>query len=285
VVLEKNAKEILNELRQLNLMDRFLFAEATEDPEVVEIILEIVLGREIVLKHQPQAEKEIRKAVWSKIVRLDVMAIAEDDAVFNAEVQQKNTGDLPRRSRFYNGMIDSKLLPSGSVNYNELSDVFIITIMSFDLFGEGRYRYTFEMTCEESQELKLKDGATRIFLNTKGKNPDEVSQDILDLLAFFEDSTYETAKALNNEKIWKLYEKIDAIKKSEEIGVKWMNAWEERIYMEREARAQGLAEGRLDTMVESIKNLMESMELTQGQAMDALKIPEENREECVDRLK
>lgn len=186
-------------------------------------------------------------------------------------------------------MIDSKLLPSGSVDYNELSDVFIITIMAFDLFGESKYRYTFEMTCEESSTLKLKDGATRIFLNTKGENPDDVSQDLLDLLAFFEDSTYETAKALDNEKIWKLYEKIDAIKQSEKIGVKWMNAWEERIYMEREARAQGLAEGRaeahLEIMVESIKNLMDSLELTREQAMDALKIPEKDRAKYADKLK
>ena len=48
------------ELKDLDLLDRFLFAEAIEDPETMELILEIILGRDIVLKHLPQAEKEQR---------------------------------------------------------------------------------------------------------------------------------------------------------------------------------------------------------------------------------
>ena len=41
------------ELKDLNLLDRFLFAEAIEDPETMELILEIILGRDIVLKNLP----------------------------------------------------------------------------------------------------------------------------------------------------------------------------------------------------------------------------------------
>ena len=48
------------ELRELNLLDRFLFAEAIEDPETMELILEIILGKDIVLKYLPQTEKEQR---------------------------------------------------------------------------------------------------------------------------------------------------------------------------------------------------------------------------------
>ena len=33
------------ELKDLDLLDRFLFAEAIEDPETMELILEIILGR------------------------------------------------------------------------------------------------------------------------------------------------------------------------------------------------------------------------------------------------
>lgn len=62
------------ELKDLNLLDRFLFAEAIEDPETMELILNIILGREIVLKHLPQAEKEQRSFLWSKQVKLDVWA-------------------------------------------------------------------------------------------------------------------------------------------------------------------------------------------------------------------
>lgn len=36
-----------NSLQDLDLMDRFLFAEATEDPEILELMLEIIYLDEI----------------------------------------------------------------------------------------------------------------------------------------------------------------------------------------------------------------------------------------------
>ena len=42
------------ELRDLNLMDRFLFSEAMEDREFAEDVLSIILGEEIYLKNPPQ---------------------------------------------------------------------------------------------------------------------------------------------------------------------------------------------------------------------------------------
>ena len=49
-------------LKDLNLLDRFLFAEAMEDPVIMQMVLEIILGREIILKYPPQTEKEQRKS-------------------------------------------------------------------------------------------------------------------------------------------------------------------------------------------------------------------------------
>ena len=69
------------ELKDLDLLDRFLFAEAIEDPETMELILEIILGREVILKHLPQAEKEQRSFLWSKQVKLDVWAKDIDDCL------------------------------------------------------------------------------------------------------------------------------------------------------------------------------------------------------------
>ena len=155
------------ELKDLDLLDRFLFAEAIEDPETMELILEIILGREVILKHLPQAEKEQRSFLWSKQVKLDVWAKDVDDVVYDTEVQKRNTRDLPKRSRLYNSMIDSNLLPPGTLSYIPLNDVYVIMITPFDLFGKGLYKYTFDMRCREAPGIELGDGATRIFLNTR----------------------------------------------------------------------------------------------------------------------
>ena len=48
----------MKDLKDLNLLDRFLFAEAMEDPQNMRDVLEIILGKDVVLKHLPQTEKE-----------------------------------------------------------------------------------------------------------------------------------------------------------------------------------------------------------------------------------
>ena len=45
---------------------------------------------------------------------------------------------------------------------------------------------------EEVPELKLDDGATRIFLNTHGKHPEFVSPELIELLKYMEHSTERT---------------------------------------------------------------------------------------------
>ena len=235
------------ELKDLDLLDRFLFAEAIEDPETMELILEVILGREIILNHLPQAEKEQRRFLWSKQVKLDVWAKDVDDVVYDTEVQKRNTKDLPKRSRLYNSLIDSNLLPPGTASYKPLNDVYVIIITPFDLFGKGLYKYTFNMGCQESPGIRLEDGATRIFLNTRGKNPEGVNDELIDLLKYFEHSTGDTARNSSSRRIARLHEKISDIKASEEIGVKFMNAWEEKLLDRQdgyeEGKRKGLAEG------------------------------------------
>ncbi|WP_288177880.1 hypothetical protein [Blautia hydrogenotrophica] len=72
------------------------------------------------------------------------------------------------------------------MDFNALGDTYIIIIAPFDLFGEGRYQYTFEMRCKENPEISLEDGAVRIFLNTRSQNPQDVSPELMELLSFIE---------------------------------------------------------------------------------------------------
>ena len=49
-------------LKELNLLDKFLFDEAMDDPENVKTMLDIILSQNTNLKHPPQTEKEGRPA-------------------------------------------------------------------------------------------------------------------------------------------------------------------------------------------------------------------------------
>ena len=54
-------------LKELNLLDRFLFDEVMEDPENVKTILDIILSQNTSLRHPPQTAKEMKSRHKRKI--------------------------------------------------------------------------------------------------------------------------------------------------------------------------------------------------------------------------
>lgn len=226
-------------LKDLNLMDKFLFDEAMEDKDNMKTLLDIVLGQDTHLKYPPQTEKEFRNSKENRQIRLDVYAIDEDDVVYDTEPQKQNTKNLPKRSRLYQGLIDSNLLPPGSIDFNALNTVIIIMIMPFDLFGYKLYQYTFRMKCEEISELELEDGATRIFLNSHGKHPEFVNPELIELLEYMEKSTDTVAKKCESKRIHQMHERITKLKSSKEMEIKYMQKWEEKEIERQEAYAEG----------------------------------------------
>lgn len=89
-----------------------------DDPENVKTMLDIILNKKTNLQHPPQTEKEQRTSTDNRQIRLDVYAMDEDDVIYEVEAQKENTHNLPKRSRLYQGIIDSKLLPPGVVDFN-----------------------------------------------------------------------------------------------------------------------------------------------------------------------
>ena len=237
-------------LKELNLTNRFLFDEVLEDPQTHQDILSIIFGRDIPLLEQNETEKELRVSPHLRAVRMDVYAMDEEKSVYNTEMQKKKRTDLAKRSRYYQSMIDAGLLEPGIPDYNQLNNSYIIIITPFDLFGYGRYVYTFRAGCLEEPECCLEDGAVRIFLNTRGKNDGEVSKELVGFLRYVEDTTDEMAADMDSERIKRIHNRVRKVKASEEVGVKYMQAWEERYYDKEEARQEGLEEGRQEGLEE-----------------------------------
>ncbi len=253
----KKSKEIRKQniipLKDLNLTNRFLFDEVMEDPQVQKEMLSIILGRDVSLLVQSESEKEFRVSPLIRSIRMDVFSTDEDDTVYNTEMQDSRRKDLAKRSRYYQSMLDTSLLEPGVPDYDGLNNSYLIMIMTFDLFGYGKYCYTFRPRCEEVPECTLEDGTVRIFLNTKGQNPSEISEELAEFLYYLEHTTDETANQLRSARIRRIHSKVCKVKASEEIGVKYMQAWEERYYAIQEARNQGLEEGMREGMREGIK--------------------------------
>lgn len=59
------------------------------------------------------------------------------------------------------------------------------------------------------------------------------------MLHYFEKTTDSNAAASSSDKIRRLHEKVSRIKDSEEIGIKFMNEWEEKMLERKEGREEG----------------------------------------------
>ena len=201
-------------LKDLNLLDKFLFDEAMEDEENMKTLLDIILGQDTHLKQPPQTEKECRSSFEKRQIRLDVYTVDEDDVVYDTEPQKTNTKNLPKRSRLYQGMIDSRLLPPGCIDFNLLNP-----------------------------EMELGDDATRIFLNSHGKHPELVSRELIELLEYMEKSTDAVVEECESERIHQMHERVNRLKSSKEMEIKFMQKWEEKEMERQEAYAEGREEG------------------------------------------
>ena len=239
-------KNVATKLQDLNLTDRFLFDETMDSREAYEATISILLENEIELLEQPETEKEFRISPQLRAIRLDVVSMDKEKNLYYTEMQNKNTGNLMKRSRYYQAHLDVSLLEPGCVDFNELNDSFLIMVAPFDLFGKGLYRYTFEGTCRECPELKLGDGALKIFINTNGTNKEAFSEEFLDFMEYLKQTNDETAKRSKSKRIKKIHEQVKKVKASEKIGVKYMQLWEEMALARQEAKEEGISEGRLE---------------------------------------
>ena len=257
-------KNVVTKLEDLNLINRFLFDEVMEDRESYQATVSILLGEDIQLLDEPETEKELRVSPELREIRLDVVSMDKGGKLYYTEMQQKNTKNLRRRSRYYQAQLDVSLLAPVSKDFNLLSYSCLILVSPFDIFERGLYRYTFENICKECPDLKLEDGASRVFINTKGKNKCSFSQEFLDFMEYITNTTDEAAERTKSQKIKRIHEQVKRIKLSEKMGVKYMQLWEEKAYIREEGLEQGLAEGRDKHLINIIcKKLAKAKSLDQ----------------------
>lgn len=250
-------------LEELNLLDDFLFQEVVASPEVGEefckILLRVILGKEIRrVKIVPQRSIQ-GTDTGQHGVRLDAYIedvfgeeAVEGMEVLEAEVLPKvqdiydfepnkvyEKKQLPRKMRYYHGLIDTKLLETG-VNYDRLPNVFIIMILPYDPFDKKRMVYTIKNKCEEDNTVSYEDGAVKLFLYTKGTegNP---GKNLIDMLKYIENSTEES---IVNQDIKRVDELVRHIKKKKEVDISYMKSWEWEEYIKRVAAEEGREEGR-----------------------------------------
>ena len=299
-------KPHFRKLEDLNLLDDFLFRQMLLQEDISEefcrILLSTILGKPIRKVHVvPQKDipgidthqHGIRMDAYIKAVSdetilspgskpsLDAEASSGSEISLDAEViptiydiepnQRYEKETLPRRMRYYHGLIDTQLLAS-DMSYQALPEVVIITILPYDPFGKNRMVYTIQNQCVEENSLPYDDGAKKIFLYTRGTegNP---RQELCDMLKYLEETT---AKNVTNQDIAAVENLVDKVKRRKEVSISYMKSWEWEQMIREESKEEGIAQGKTEARQEDIKILIETCQKLGASIEDTSSMLKEN---------
>ena len=225
---------------ELTFQDNFIFQKVMLKKHICKAVLERLLDisiKDIVYIHE---EKNLDVRWDTKSVRLDVFVNDDKGTVFNIEMQtSKDMEELVKRTRFYQSILDMYHIQKGQ-KYTTLNDSYVIFICTFPVFTGNRHKYTFRNVCIEDHDIALNDGATKLFLSTKGTQND-VSKP---LQAFLD---YIDGQEATDELLRDIDEAVHEVKHCEAwkeeysmLSMDHYKYWKEGI---AEGKAQGKAEG------------------------------------------
>ena len=270
----------MKKYEELELRDDFMFSRIMSNPKFVKPLLETILGVKIRKIVYPQTQKTIDLSLQGKGIRLDVYVEDDQNTVFNLEMQTSDGANLPKRMRYYQGMIDLNILDKGQ-DYTTLKKSYVIFICTFDPFGEGRHIYTFCNTCQENTALTLDDDAVKIILSTKG-TMDDVSPEMKRILDYID------GKGASDKFTEELEEAVCSARQNERWRLDYMTLEYEyrQRYLEgkEEGREEGRAEGRAEGRERTIQKLHERGDSIASIA-DIVELNEEEVKRVISKLK
>lgn len=135
----------LPEEYELNLSNFALFLSVMSVKEAYEIVLQIIMEDDFLELTEVRVEQIVLNKSGKRAIRLDAWAVDKNSRQFNTEMQNDTSGDdVRKRSRFYQGLIDSPILKSGKkTKYKHLPSTVIIFITQEDIFYKDLAMYTF----------------------------------------------------------------------------------------------------------------------------------------------
>ena len=112
---------------ELQIKDDFMFSIIMRNPKFCKPFLERVLGVKISRIEYPRSQETIDLSAEAKSVRLDIYVEDGEETVYNIEMQAATNRNLPKRTRYYQGMIDLNILERGK-DYKDLKKSFVIFV-------------------------------------------------------------------------------------------------------------------------------------------------------------
>ena len=251
-------------VEELTFTDDFMFGTVMKNKMICKGVIERLLHIKVGKIEYPSLQKTIAPFYESKGIRLDVY-VSDPDRVFDIEIQTSIPPSLPKRTRYYQSLMDVDNLLRGQ-SYAELKESYVIFICTQDPFGKGLPVYEFRNICTADDMLFLDDKSYKVFYNVGayGKEDEPELSALLKYLCerratsgFTQQIDALVEKAKRNEKFRSWYMSLniwkdDLLREGLQLG--------EKIGFER-GRRDGIAAGAYQAKRETAK-ILSGMQLS-----------------------
>jgi len=253
---------------KVTLTDDFMFSKVMRDKEFCKPFLETILEMKIKEINYPESQKTIDIGLDAKAVRLDIYADDGEGTVYNIEMQQSRFRDVPKRSRYYQGIIDINILEKGET-YHKLPNSLIIFVCTEDFFGLDLPIYRFKYMCTKAPELFLNDGTEKIFVNINTSKINQLTPRQRSVYNYLKD------EVTSDEYTQRLHQKVQDVRQNKE----WRREYMTLEMMLDEKREEGLEQGlEQGTIITNLKYYYKG-KISKEEIMEELSIDEEKFEE------
>ena len=138
-------QDLAKKFENLTIQSDFIFKKVMSRKRICIHLLEELLQIKIADINYIEAEKSLEPDYTSRGIRLDIIVEDDKNTHYNLEMQVKNNKNphtkafvLPKRSRYYQALLDIDLLQQGQ-EYDLLPPTYVIFICVFDFFTKGNY--------------------------------------------------------------------------------------------------------------------------------------------------
>ena len=248
----------LQRLRGMRLMDDDFMTKVFDGhPECIELVLQIILDKPDLKVIQVQTQVFVENLI-KRSVRFDVLATDTSGKMYNVEVQRADKGAGRKRARYNSSMMDINILDKGG-EFKDLPETYVVFITENDVLMAGFPVYHIERWIEETKEL-FDDDEHILYVNGAYRDDTPIGKLMHDF----------SCTQPDNMKYPLLAERARYFKETEEGREIMCKIMEDMV-----------TAANLKLTLEYVKKMMNSFGISLEQAMDALKLSQEERDYIV----
>lgn len=259
---ERERQEDLQRLRGFRpIDDDFMRCLFKDNIPLVELVLRIIIGKQDLIITDCHTQKDMKRLAGARSICLDAYGTDSENRKYDCEIQRADKGADPHRARYHSSVLDIENLDAGQ-EFKELPDTYTIFITEEDFYGKGEPLYVIErMNLTTGTEFE--DGEHILYVNGEYRGESDLGR-------LMHDFSCTNADDMNFEL---MAERTRYLKENPK-GVQEMCKVMEDMRNEIIDRV----------VLQTIKNLMETMKWSAEQAMAAMKISEADKLKYIAKL-